>query len=349
MAAACSCEADYQCNLLVQPGSTCECVDGVDTCLKYSRCDKTPCKVCYDCLATAAKFTLAQEFNQDFTAVKAAFTAWCLGAKYTEQACADVLKDQRATFNGIKRAGLLCYLLGDCSTTAYSGGCTLKPTPLINATDDAVNLCTIEGVDAGRDLAGTSSLAKPDGTCQLATEATDCLASEECTGINRPFFKCAPTAGLDTATMLGMCTKKPAYACKACLDQIMPWVSEANTDRQAHTTEQLTVPFSAFTSACTAASIPASACDRAAQGIATSFRGNKAFRAGAICEMMGECVATSLPATDAVTAFLGGTFSRCSVNGLVGGAAVVRGIQQYPPTLEALAAGKCRCVGTQQG
>lgn len=341
VAAACSCEADYQCNLLVQPGSTCQCVDGVDTCKKYSRCDKTPCKVCSDCLAAAAKFTLAQEFNQDFTVVKAAFTSWCLGAKYTEQACADVLKDQRATLNGIKRAALLCHLLGECSTTPYSGGCALKPTPLINTTDGAVNLCTIEGVDAGRDLAGTSSVEKPTGTCEFATETADCGVGNECTGINRPFSKCAPKAGLDTATMLGLCTKKPAVACKDCLDQVAAWVTSANTNRQAYTAEELKA---AFTTACTSASIPASACDRAAQGIATSFRGNKAFRAGAICEMLGECVATSLPATDAITAVLGGMFSRCSVDGLVGGVAVVRSAQEYPSTLAALPAGKCRCV-----
>lgn len=345
VAAACSCEADYECNLLVQPGSTCECgADGVDTCKKYSRCDKTPCKVCSDCLASAANFTLAQEFNQDFTAVKAAFTSWCLGAKYTEQVCADVLADQRATLNGLKRAGLLCHLLDECSTTAYSGSCALKPTSLINATDGTVNLCTIEGVAAGRDLAGTSSVNKPAGTCELATEAADCGADNECTGINRPFSKCAPRAGLDTATMLGLCTKKSAVACKDCLTQITPWVNEANLNRRAHTAEDLK---DGFTNACESASFLSSACVRAAQSIATSFRVNKAFRAGAICELLGECVAASLPATDAITEVLGGTFSRCSVNGLVGGNPVVRFTQEYPSALAALPAGECRCAGTQ--
>lgn len=321
---------DYACNLLVQPGSSCFCdsATGIDTCTKYSECKKTPCKVCSDCLADFNNFTRAQEFNQDVNSVKAAFATFCTKAGFTSDTCTAVTSDTRSTLNGMKRAGLLCNLLQQCATS-YAD-CELKPLPKVdgniityyNVSDGVVNLCTVEGTSAGHDLAGTSSTGRPPKTCEADADCD--VATEVCNkAAPKTFKKCTPSIGADTDSQLGVCTKTPKAACKQCLDDFRDWAPAAG-----HTVNYLA---DEFATNCTTLNRSSAACQRAAQGFASSFRFNQAFRVGAICMHLGECQPASL-VNDTITLASGssGAFSRCTRTGVTSGGAVTNLGFAYP-------------------
>lgn len=341
----CRCEApDFACDLTIQPGSTCTCdpVTGMDTCIKYSACVKTPCRNCSDCLAQFTPFARAQEFNQDTAAVKSALQLFCANGGYGQAACANLLADTRLTLNGAKRAGLICTILNRCNQTLLSSasGCELKPPAQMNgaviianvsSTDKQVDLCKMEGTTAGKDLAGTSSTTKPPKTCETATASTDCDAATEDCNMASPqtYSKCAPNFGIDTASQLGRCTLKPAVACKQCLDAFDTWVGTPSTQDPNVAPEWLAGAFATY---CTGtAGFLSASCASAAQSIAASFGGNAGRRAGPICMLLGQCNTTALASTTITLASAAsGVFSRCTKTGVVSGA-VVTG---FPTTLD---------------
>jgi hypothetical protein len=188
-------------------------------------------------------------------------------------------------------------------------------TTYYNVSDGKVNLCTVEGTSAGHDLAGTSSTGRPAKTCE--TDA-DCDAATETCNLAAPktFQKCTPSIGEDTEVKLGVCTKTPQALCTKCLEDFAPWAPPAD-----HTVEYVV---NQFTTNCNnTRGRPLAACQRAAQGFASSFRFNQASRIGAICMHLGECQPASLvgkPIT--LTGGSSGAFSRCTTTGISSGAAV---------------------------
>jgi len=260
-----------------------------------------------------ANFTMAQEFNQDINDLEAAFSDYVVAAGYTAQRAQNVLADSRATLNGLKRASLLCSLLSydglvpECNNDFFPN-CTLSPTNTTNTTNGVLNLCTIEGTTAGRDLQGTSSRALPIGTCE---EAANCRAGDLCNkDLPRNFSKCSPAVGVDTNKTLGLCVLPPKAACEACLNDFAPWVS-------------LSTQPDFFVWCNNTANRSATACGRAAQGVASSFRNNTGRRAGAICLLLGECRPVNLTGVSlSLTAGTPGNFSRCSKEGISSGTAL---------------------------
>lgn len=321
---------DFKCDGATDAGDvcTCEAATGVDTCTSFSACVKTPCKRCSDCLEFMANFTKAQEFNQDFAGLKAAFSDYVVAAGFTAQRAQKVLEDPRATLNGLKRASLLCTLLSydglvpECNNAGYGFNCTLAPTKTTNTTDGLLNLCTIDGTTAGRDLQGTSSAALPTGTCE---EAKDCpRAGDLCNkDLPRDFSKCSPSVGIDTPSKLGLCVLPPKAACEACLIDFAPWVALSTQPD--------------FLAWCTGtANRSATACGRAAQGVASSFRFNAGRRAGAICLLLGECRPVNLTGINLNLTGTLGSFSRCSKEGISSGTALA----DFPSVLNTT--GNCR-------
>lgn len=89
------------------------------------------------------------------------------------------------------------------------------------------------------------------------------------------------------------CVDTPCKACKRCLRDFSPFVTSAAnmalTDK-----DQLAAAFSTFCTG-TAGRDP-SVCQTAQLGVAGSFRGNAARRAGAICSLLLECNAATVAA-----------------------------------------------------
>jgi hypothetical protein len=108
------------------------------------------------------------------------------------------------------------------------------------------------------------------------------------------------TAGLDTATSYGLCVAKPppppvvtpCERCSSCITAIRGVVDAAN----ASTSQPAATLAANFYSWCSAQNVYALTSCRAVQtSISSSFNGNLARRAGALCTRLGEC-ASSLAA-----------------------------------------------------
>lgn len=314
----------------------CDTTTGMDSCDKYSACVRTPCKVCSDCLANWTSFVKAQVFNQDLVSVKSAFTAYCTSIGYDGQRCEAAKNADLATLTGLKRAGLICNLLKDCNQTDVKPGCVLAATGSLNATDGVLDLCKMEGITAGQDPPGTSSVGLPLGTCDFDDDCASTPGSYCNKASPKSFATCTRSAGADTTRQLGLCMLTPKKACERCLDSFGPFVAAGQSAAM--------VSGASFVDFCKNASSPKAspaACDRVAQGIDSSFKGNLGRRAGAMCLLAGECKPVNLTGvTLSLASGQNGTFSRCTQEGVSPGAAV----SGYPTVLNTtVAAGKVAC------
>jgi hypothetical protein len=315
----------------------CDAATGLDTCTKYAACVRTPCKRCSDCLAYTGAFALAQQFNADDAAVKTALQARC-SAALSAQTCTTAANTLSANPLSLRRAGMICKTLGECVQTdiTAAGACNLRSAG-INGTNGVVDLCSVEGVTSGTDLPHTTRAGLPAGMCDTAA---DCPGGDtaiyDCTKTApKDFYKCTPSAGTDVLRQLGTCTLKPKVACEYCLRDFAGWAVTANT--APYTDDSLVTPdllAAEFYQNCTAVVTLArdvASCRAAAQGIATSYRGNKGRRAGAICLMLQECNpmalagATVVPTGSGLTA---AAFSQCTQQG----SAVSTAVTGFPTT-----------------
>jgi hypothetical protein len=90
--------------------------------------------------------------------------------------------------------------------------------------------------------------------------------------------------------VLSRCVDTPCKSCKRCLSDFSPLVTDP-----AYTCLSSSAMPDVFRDFCvTTAGRQATACDMAKLGIASSFRGNAARRAGAICTVLSECNSTQL-------------------------------------------------------
>lgn len=86
------------------------------------------------------------------------------------------------------------------------------------------------------------------------------------------------------------CVDTPCKSCKRCLQDFSPFVK--NTQTMALTDkDQLAAAFSTF---CSSTKRSAGVCESARLALSSSFRGNAARRAGAICVLLSECNTTTV-------------------------------------------------------
>lgn len=290
---------DYQCDLTTVAGATCTCdaASGTDTCVKYSACVKTPCRVCSDCLANVTVFTRAQQFNQITESVRAGFASFCASAGFSAAECQGV-QAAGASLNQLKRAGWLCNQLGRCDPLKISASpCSLKPDDTVTTTDGIVDMCTVEGTTLGAVLPGTLKSGLPTGTCETSSNCN--AASKFCDrNTTRALSKCAASTGSDLLTTLGVCRHTPQASCNKCLSDFA------------------VLPDHPWEIACESTGRASPDCSRALQLGQSSFRGNSLRRAGAFCVLLGECLPTQQSVTVNGTA---GNFSLCTSNGLSSG------------------------------
>jgi hypothetical protein len=286
-----------------------------------------------------SNFTQAHVYNTSFAEVKAAFVGFCLNkAGYDEQDC-DAAANTVTEANQLKRAGMLCKLVKQCNNTNYGSGCALGPLTTVidtvaNTTDGTVDLCTVEGTTAGYDVPGTNSKGTtPDNSCTPSTAATDCSANEECKlGTARSFTTCSRTSGSDTTTQRGICGLTSEAACTTCLDDFHGWATDSAT--QGATVEEVVSGFKGHCEGKRASTV----CAAATNAIAASFLGNQGRRAGAICQLLGECNSTLVAGKTLTYAQHTGSFSRCRQTGVSSGDVVAN----FPVTLASLAGAQCR-------
>jgi hypothetical protein len=203
----------------------------------------------------------------------------------------------------------------------------------------------------------------PTGRC---LGDADCAAGQQCNLRNQTtYYTC--TGGIDMAVSYGLCITKPAapqgtpvQICGACLAAVRPLVDKAVNSTPASPSEAL-ARVAEFYTMCNTQGYPLAACDKVVAAAQTSFNGNLAKRAGALCIRLGQCdpstgytvSATSsaaaavaaapgsspAPASNATNSTnattpqaspapaagptpLSGLLDACTVEGIVGGAAV---------------------------
>jgi hypothetical protein len=110
-----------------------------------------------------------------------------------------------------------------------------------------------------------------------------------------PWLSCTPVYAVLSCpavccAVLSRCVDTPCKSCKRCLSDFGPFVTDP-----AYTGLSSTALPDAFRDFCvTRAGRQVAACDMAKLVIASSFRGNAARRAGAICTVLSECNSTQL-------------------------------------------------------
>jgi hypothetical protein len=283
-ASACGTNGDYQCDLTTTAGDVCQCEPvaagivpaGSDTCKKYSPCVRTPCKVCSDCLADMTAFVTLQQYTLAKADLAAAFQPYCLSKNYTAASCSAAVTKILAAATPLpfgKRAGSLCAVMSMCNATTIPDACVLKPTASLNGTGGAaLDMCAVEGVVAGTDVQGTTrNLDLPAGRCDTDAGCNTDGGNSFMCNLALTAQLCTCYKGDDTCRAVGTCQLRPCPACEKCLTDFAG-VTAVN-----------------FAAMCISQNRSAVACANAASGIASSFNGNAGSRAGAVCQMLGEC------------------------------------------------------------
>jgi hypothetical protein len=281
---ACGTSGDFECDLTKTAGDVCKCeavVAGIipagsDTCVKYSPCVRTPCKICSDCLADMTAFVALQQYTLAKAELAAAFEPYCLSKSYTTASCsAAVTKilDAATPLPFGKRAGSLCAVMSMCNAATIPIDCVLKPTANVTGTGSAaLDLCAVEGVTDGSDVQGTTrNLALPAGRCDTDAGCNNDGSNIYMCNLALTAQLCTCTKGADNCRAVGTCQLRPCPACEQCL------------------TDFAGVTAATFAATCDSTNRPSIACATAASGIANSFNGNAGSRAGAVCQLLGEC------------------------------------------------------------
>jgi hypothetical protein len=278
----CGGNIDLMCDLTTIAGDVCTCEAtnagivpaGSDVCVRYSPCIRTPCKVCSDCLADMAAFVSKQQFALAAADVAAAFKPYCLSMNYTTASCdAAAAKILASPLTFGKRAASLCAAMTMCNASTIVDSCVLKPTAALNGTGStALDLCAVEGLVAGRDVEGTTrATTLPAGRCDTDAGCNTNGGNDFMCNLALTAQLCTCYQGVDTCRPLGTCQLRPCPACARCL-----------TDFQG-------VTAASFSSLCTSTNRSAIACNNALNGISNSFQQNAGSRAGAVCQLLGEC------------------------------------------------------------
>lgn len=291
-----TCDDGYKCDFGGINGGACTCNlnDGSDACVDYYSCIRTPCKICSDCLTDMTVFAKQQMFTLDKGPIVFAFTPYCTKNWTTDQCATAMTKFTETTtpLNFGKRAGSICTTMGVCEPSLIGGSCVVKPLPTnstFQGTTADLDMCTIEGIKTGSNILGTTNaLTVPAGRCD---NDLDCGSSDKyCskTSTTSASF-CTCYAGQDSCRDVGTCLLKPCPACQACLTAFQPFVNGIPSN--ASTPSALAA---SFYTACRSANRPAQACEAASLAVESSYQGNMAKRAGGICSVLGECVASTL-------------------------------------------------------
>jgi hypothetical protein len=276
----CGGDIDLMCDITTTAGDVCVCETinagivpaGSDMCVKYSPCIRTPCKICSDCLADMTAFVSQQQYNLAQADIAAAFQPYCLSKNYTAASCsAAVTKILASPLPFGKRAASLCSTMSMCNATALGNSCSLKPTANLTGTGGAsLDLCAVEGVVAGSDVQGTTrDLTLPPGRCDTDAGCNVNGTNDIMCNLNLTAQLCTCYKGEDKCRAVGKCQLRPCPACARCL-----------SDFQGVTP-------ATFNSMCAGRS--ATACANALNGITNSFQQNAGSRAGAVCQLLGEC------------------------------------------------------------
>ncbi|KAF8061401.1 hypothetical protein HT031_004492 [Scenedesmus sp. PABB004] len=327
-------DIDYACDTATTAGSVCVCnaVAGSDSCLKYSPCVRTPCKVCADCLAEALPFTDVQRYTLTSAELGDAFAAHCASKGWLSTKCDAVVARIKAPDTPLafgKRPGALCAALGACNATAWGGGaaqCALSPT------GTTLDLCSTDGVApvGGADtyVPGypPSGGALPAGFCGLDSDCGSAdMVCDKASAVS--LCSCYGPTGTDSCRTLGQCRLKPCPSCAACLAGFNTIVTGAAVT-SALTADAVAA---AVAPVCAAANRSAAACDNLGLAIRASFKGSLGRRAGSICGLLGECMPAAMASCNlTVGALAASPFSRCTVEAVANGTAMVVDGLTYP-------------------
>ncbi|KAF6251912.1 hypothetical protein COO60DRAFT_1674268 [Scenedesmus sp. NREL 46B-D3] len=335
---ACGTNGDFECDLTTTAGDVCKCeaaavgttAAGSDSCMKYSPCIRTPCKVCSDCLADMAAFASQQQYALTKADLAAAFRPYCLSKSYTSASCAAgaaKILDQATPLPFGKRAGSLCAVMSMCSATAMPSSCVLKPTANLNGTGSgALDLCTVEGVVAGKDVQGSTrdTINLPAGRCDTDAGCNTDGNNKYMCNLNLAAELCTCYNGEDKCRALGTCQLRPCPACQQCLEDF-----------------QSVTPGS-FLATCTSKR-SAIACSNANNSITNSFLQNAGSRAGAACQLLGECSPARMAGCNLTAGSLAASpFSPCTAEGTTAGAALTAsGSLEFTVDKRVYASGRC--------
>jgi hypothetical protein len=251
---------------------------------------------CSDCkLCLAAVQPLTKQAPQD----SAAISTWvksCTAQLNTSVACAAVGTSFGTDVNKYRRAGQLCQALQRCTQSlAASADCTLPGIPLgADGTSNSqarLDFCSAEGVTGGGVIPGVSpTKTLPSGKCQNDMQCGS--ANLQCDTSNTTAF-CYCEGGSDLCLSVGSCVRTSCAICNDCLDS-------ANTLTAAtRFLQDNTTVVSAFDKWCSTPSqqgwAPASKCSEIMSLITANM--NVAKRAGLLCQTLGACNPSTLPAT----------------------------------------------------
>lgn len=176
-------DANQQCDLSSRI-AVWKCSGGLDTATPYGKCvakpppppQVTPCERCGMCIGAIRQSAEAAALNSTIEPANLGqrFYASCSSSNYSLTACREVQAAIASSYAGnlARRAGALCARLGECaSSLSTDATCTLSTTataaaaaPAQATADEAtaavtvrgtLDVCTIEGVSAGRWVALT--------------------------------------------------------------------------------------------------------------------------------------------------------------------------------------------------
>jgi hypothetical protein len=300
------------------PSRLCTCSDGQDTC---SADMVGSCSIanggCSDCkLCLAAVQPLTKQAPQD----SAAISTWaksCTAQLNTSVACAAVGTSFGTDVNKYRRAGQLCQALQRCTQSLAAGAdCTLPGIPLgaggTSSAQARLDFCSAEGVTGGSVIPGVSpTKTLPSGKCQNDMQCGS--ANLRCDTSNTTAF-CYCEGGSDLCLSVGNCVRTSCAICNDCLDSANK-LTEATRFLQDNTTV-----VAAFDNWCSTRSLQPWAslkCSGIRSLVTTNM--NVAKRAGLLCQKLGACNPSTLPATCRLA-------SRNSTTVLVKGGQLVRAL-----------------------
>jgi hypothetical protein len=284
-----------------KPAKLCTCSNGVESCgtdlLGSCTIASGGCQDCKLCLAAVQPFV--RDVLQD-NGKAATWGTFCTTNKLgTTASCAGVGTSFGSDVNRFRRAGLLCGALQRCTpNTAADPTCVPTGIVLVSGTttgtDARFDSCMVEGVAGGRVLPGISpTKTLPAGSCQNDLQCGN--PDLRCDTSNTTSF-CYCEGGTDFCLSVGACKRTPCAVCNDCLD-----AANRLTESIKFVTTAPAVA-DAVTAWCgRQVGADAAKCASVNASILAPGGMNSGKRAGLLCQRLGACDTTTLPATCKLT------------------------------------------------
>ena len=264
-------------------GQVCSCSGGKDSCERYGLCQRSPCKVCNDCLAQMRVFAAEQDTVADGSMVASAFWTACERSGRSNGVCYEVQLAIAASVKGNlgKRPAAVCRLLTECPVEQLSeANCTIPiPDKAAAVPVSELDYCTVSGFSSGNRVVGVAAAEAPLDTNRCFTTA-DCGSAERgCVGATDGATVCVCADGVDTCKQLGQCALTSCGVCSTCIQKAAAFVD-------ANKASDVPTLVTAFLKECSAWGKSEGVCTSVAAAISSSFNGYMGRRAGMLCSQL---------------------------------------------------------------